>query len=97
MIIFSDEVFSVLKLVVFLNILCKTNFIYYYFFFFYCLSQQKGNFTGAPGPQAGGCPVGRDAGRAALFDILPGAQVVVLTTGAIGDRNAAGILSQLYF
>ena len=41
MIIFSDEVFSVLKLVVFLNILCKTNFIYYYFFFFFIASVNK--------------------------------------------------------
>ena len=32
MIIFSDEVFSVLKLVVFLNILCRTDFIIIFFF-----------------------------------------------------------------
>ena len=44
MIIFSDEVFSVLKLVVFLNILCRTDFIYYYYFFSHCFSQQKGKF-----------------------------------------------------
>ena len=44
MIMFSDEVFSILKLVVFLNILCKTDFIYYYynFFFFLLLQSTKG-------------------------------------------------------
>ena len=91
MIMFSDEVFSVLKLVVFLNILCKTDFIYYYynfFFFFYCFSQRKGKFTEAPGPQAGGCPVGKETGRGALFDVLPGVQVVgVATLLAAVDRR----------
>ena len=38
--------------------------------------KRKGKFTEAPGPQAGGCPVGTEAGRGALFDILPGVQVV---------------------
>lgn len=50
--------------------------------------KRKGKFTEAPGPQAGGRPVGKEAGRGALFDILPGVQVVgVATLLAAVDRR----------
>ena len=47
-----------------------------------------GKFSEAPGPQAGGCPVGKETGRGALYDVLPGVQVVgVATLLAAVDRR----------
>ena len=107
MIMFSDEVFSILKLVVFLNILCKTDFIYYYynFFFFFTASvNERESLLRPQGHRQEAALWAKKPAEGPYLTFFLGCRLLVwphflqqLTAGAIGDRNAANVLSQLDF